>query len=136
MHADPAAARVRHSLDRLMFFPDAVFAIAITLLVIDRCVPEHLTSWDNAGLTSALAGIGSQMIGFVLSFVVIGVFWASHYRSFGLLACSDERLLKRNLVFLFTIVPMAFPTALMSRYQPLAIAQQIYAATLFAAAVL
>ena len=136
MHADPAAARVRHSLDRLVFFSDAVFAIAITLLVIDLHVPEHLTSWDNLGLTRALAGIGSQMIGFVISFVVIGVFWASHHRSFGLLVRSDERLLRLNLVFLFTIVLMPFPTALMSRYQPLAIAQQIYTATLFAAAVL
>ena len=136
MHADPAAARVRHSLDRLVFFSDAVFAIAITLLVIDLRVPEHLTSWDNAGLTRALAGVTAQMIGFVISFVVIGVFWASHHRSFGLLACSDERLLRLNLAFLFTIVLMPFPTALMSRYQPLAIAQQIYAATLFAAVVL
>ena len=55
----------------------------------------------------------------MLSFTVVGVFWQSHHRAFGLLARSDERLLRRNLVFLFTIAIMPFPTALLSRYNGL-----------------
>ncbi len=133
--SDPAS-RTRHNLDRLVFFSDAVFAIAITLLVIDLRVPDRLPALTNAGLTQALGEIVPALIGFVLSFTVVGVFWASHHRAFGLLARSDERLLRRNLLFLFTIAIMPFPTALLSRYQPFPIAQQIYTGALFMAAML
>lgn len=133
MHAD---ARDRHNLDRLVFFSDAVFAIAITLLVIDLRVPDHLPALTNAGLSTALEEVIPPLIGFMLSFAVVGTFWASHHRAFGLLVRSDERLLRRNLVFLFTIALMPFPTALTSRYQPFPIAQQMYTGALFLAAVL
>jgi uncharacterized membrane protein len=127
-------ARARHKLDRLVFFSDAVFAIAITLLDIDLHVPDRLPALTNAGLTQALTEVVPALIGFALSFTVVGVFWVSHHRAFGLLACSVERLLRRNLVFLFTIALTLFPTGLTSHFQPFPIAQQIHTGALFLAA--
>jgi uncharacterized membrane protein len=101
--------------ERLAFFSDAVFAIAITLLVIDLRLPP-LEQLSDAGLLQALLQPFPQYIGFFVSFFVIGRFWIGHHQLFGLISGSDSTLVWRNLLFLLAIAFMPFPTALVGKF--------------------
>ena len=117
--ADSAAQRGRRALnplavagnleyDRVLFFSDAVFAIAITLLVVDIRVPDIVT--DTAQELSADKG---RIVSFAISFLVIGLFWMGHHRLFRYIAALDRRLIFINLLFLGTIAFLPYPTALL-----------------------
>ena len=118
--------RDRHQFERLVFFSDAVFAIAITLLVIDLRLPEGLGRGD-AALGHALLDLIPRYIGLVVSFFVIGRFWSGHHDAFGYLAAADGTLVWRNLLLLFGIVVMPFPTALLGGYPQSRLAIAVYA---------
>jgi len=95
-------------LERISLFSDAVFAIAITLLVIDIKWPELpeysvVTQWDRM-----LGPTVFSFAGFALSFYFIGRFWQVHLRLFRLVRQYDAGLISRNLLFLFFIVTFPF----------------------------
>jgi uncharacterized membrane protein len=103
-----------HRLERLVFFSDAVFAIAITLLIIELH-PPHLHPGDPmVDQINALLALAPSIWGFTVSFWVIGAFWAGHHRVFSLAGRWDERLIPANLWLLMAIVAMPFFTAFMS----------------------
>lgn len=104
-------------LERLILFSDAVFAIAITLLVIEIKVPEiekHIVS-DHL-LLENLSELIPKFFGFLVSFMLIGFFWILHHRMFGFVVNYTPRLLKLNLAFLFSIALMPFSTAFYGEY--------------------
>jgi uncharacterized membrane protein len=107
--------RDQFQLERLALFSDAVFAIAITLLVIEVRLPE-LHYVTEQSLLQALANLVPRYAGFVVSFFVIGRFWIAHHRLFSHLVRCDDTLVMRNLLFLFTIAFMPFPTAIIGEY--------------------
>lgn len=121
-------------LERLAFFSDAVFAIAITLLVIEVKLPPGLPTSEQA-VAQALADLIPQYIGFLVSFFVIGRFWIGHHRVFGRLKRADDGLIWRNLLFLMTIAFMPFPTAIVSHYVSTRVGVGTYAAWLTLAGV-
>jgi len=102
-------------LERLIFFSDAVFAIAITLLVIEVRVPD-LPHASDAVLGQALLDLVPKYIGFLSSFFVIGRFWMSHHQLFGMLKEADSGLIWHNMFLLMAIAFMPFPTAVLSEY--------------------
>jgi len=107
-HAD-LAHRGDPSLDRLLFFSDGVFAIAITLLSIELHVPH---GWDGtfAGLITA----GWAMFGaFLISFAVIGVLWNAHRRAFLKMTRFTSGVFVLNLLILAGIALMPFATQLL-----------------------
>ncbi len=116
-------------LERLTFFSDAVFAIAITLLVIE-IRPPVIHGASEAALQEALLGLIPNYVGFVVSFFVIGRFWLGHHRLFGQLARADDRLVFANLLLLLGIAFLPFPTAVFSEYVNLRTATFLYAAWL------
>lgn len=105
-----------HMLERLIFFSDAVFAIAITLLVIEIHVPHLERGASNIDFINALLRLTPNFIGFVISFFVIGAFWGGHHRAFGCAAHYSDRLLPANIHLLLTIAAMPFFTAFLSSY--------------------
>lgn len=112
--------------ERLAFFSDAVFAIAITLLVIEIKLPP-LAEANDVGLLQALGELTPHYVGFFVSFFVIGRFWIGHHQLFGLIKGSDSILVWRNLLFLLTIAFMPFPTAILGEFVQLRPAVCFYA---------
>jgi hypothetical protein len=102
--------------ERLVFFSDAVFAIAITLLVIEIRLPEGTAIADGRALLAALSSLLPRYLGFLVSFVVVGSFWLSHHRLFRSVRGFDERLLLLDLLFLLFVAFIPFPTAVLGRY--------------------
>ena len=97
------------SLDRLLFFSDGVFAIAITLLSIELHVPH---GWD--GTFAMLLRDSHAMLGaFAISFVVIGVLWNAHRRAFLRMVRFTQGVFVFNLMVLGGIALMPFATQLL-----------------------
>jgi uncharacterized membrane protein len=106
-------------LERLILFSDAVFAIAITLLVIEIKVPHIETNINDTIVFNELLHLIPKFFGFVVSFFVIGIYWTVHHRLFSYLINYDTKLIWLNILYLFSIALMPFTTALCSEfYQP------------------
>jgi uncharacterized membrane protein len=112
-------------LERIALFSDAVFAIAITLLVIEIKVPE-LDETTNGNLSFALGHLVPHLFSFLLSFMVIGIYWLSHHRMFNYIINYDRKLLWLNLLFLFFIALMPFSSNVYGVYGQLNTAFYIY----------
>ena len=123
----------RHSagleFDRFVFFSDAVFAIAMTLLVVGIGIP-HVAS-DN--LEHALHNKSDEILSFFISFLVIGYYWLAHHRFVAQLVTIDTGFMVLNLAYLAAIAFTPFPTALVGVYNGHTISVVLYAATLGAA---
>jgi TMEM175 potassium channel family protein len=119
-------------MDRIEFFSDAVFAIAMTLLVVSLVIP---VSTRPPTLDDAMDGLSNGLFAFALSFVVIGQFWISHHRLFRLIRRYDLALLWLNLFHLLGICFLPFPTELLGCYFGDDRAGLLYGATLTATSV-
>lgn len=111
-----SSEKMKFQLERMILFSDAVFAIAITLLIIDLKVPELEGNVTNQALTNALARLTPNIIGFLLSFLLIGLYWTVHHRLFGYVTGYTPFLLWLNLLFLLGIISLPFTTAFYSAY--------------------
>ncbi len=96
---------------RIEAFSDGVFAIAITLLVIE-IRPPHVEG--GGSLTEALAHLWPSYLGYAISFLVIGTIWANHHNRFRLISRSDHQFLFLNVLFLMCVAFIPFPTALLA----------------------
>jgi TMEM175 potassium channel family protein len=106
----------KRGLDRILFFSDAVMAIAITLLVIDLRLPENARGLAAARLGPALLELWPNYLGYLLSFFIIGHYWLSHHRLFRPIRRYDDRLAWLNLLFLFFTALLPFSTRLIGLY--------------------
>src|SRR5512138_1340720 len=113
-------------LERIVFFSDAVMAIAITLLAIDLKLPEIDPTRALTEVPRQLASIGPTFMTFFISFVVIGIYWISHHRYFAYIKRYDVRLMVLNLMFLFFIVCMPFVANLLGRYTDVPVVLVLY----------
>jgi uncharacterized membrane protein len=117
---------------RIEAFSDGVFAIAITLLVLELKVPHLEDGGAGGSLTAALLRQWPSYVALVTSFFTILVMWANHHRMFSVVRRINARFLYANglLLLLVTVVP--FPTAVLAEYfeKPGApVAAAIYAGT-------
>lgn len=108
--------RKNFQIDRMILFTDAVFAIAITLLVIDIKVPKIAENGTEQDFLNALLVEMPNFIGFMVSFFVIGLYWFLHHKIFGYVINYTNKLIWLNLVFLFSIVLLPFTTSVYSEY--------------------
>ena len=97
---------------RVEAFSDGVFAVAITLLVLDLKVPVH-----GAGSVAHQLGDGwPAYAAYLVSFMVIGIIWVNHHTLMSKLARVDRGLLFLNLLLLMTVVFIPFPTSVVAQY--------------------
>lgn len=117
-------------LERLVFFSDAVFAIAMTLLVIDVRLPELAGQVSDGELADALGELWPRIFAYALSFSVIGMYWLAHWRRYLLVQRTNEGLARLNLLLLGLVAFIPFPTSVLGQYgdRPLVVA--LYAVVL------
>jgi uncharacterized membrane protein len=125
---------VREGVARVEAFSDGVFGIAATLLVIDIKLPPDLP--DARRLVDALVGQWPGYLGYVMSFMYIGIYWAHHHNVFQHFKRTDHVFLKLNLVFLMLIAVMPFPTAVLGAYARARDERELVAAVLYNAVLL
>jgi uncharacterized membrane protein len=111
--------------ERLVFFSDAVFAIAITLFALEIRLPE-MHDPTTRELAEALIDLLPQFYGFAISFWIIGVYWLAHHRIFHYIRAYDRRLLVINLLLLMWIVLMPFSASLLGGYGSHQLAEIVY----------
>src|SRR5215510_1842501 len=105
-----------HPNTRLEAFCDGVFAIALTLLIIDIKIPASEEIRTSRELWLALKHLGPSIFAFVLSFVVILITWLNHHRFFKQVNNSSAPFVYANGLLLLSVVFMPFPTAMLGEY--------------------
>ncbi|POX55084.1 DUF1211 domain-containing protein [Streptomyces sp. Ru71] len=140
MNTEPGLPEPRSATDfstaRLEAFSDGVFAIAITLLVLDLRVPEPDSPREES-LAQALAHQWPAYFAYLVSFLVIGIIWINHHAMCALARRVDRRTLFANLFLLLTVSVIPFPTRLLATYltapdSDAHTAAAVYAATMVA----
>lgn len=96
-------------LDRIIFFSDAIFAIVMTLLILDIPVPEIAPGLAQAELPSRVLELWPKFFSYVLSFLVIGTYWLAHHGTYRYIESYDRGLMWLNLLFLLSISFVPFP---------------------------
>lgn len=120
--------------NRLEAFSDGVIAIAITLLILDIRVPK-LHNGDARELLVALAQQWPSYVGYVLSFLSIGVIWANHTQMLRYIRRNNHTLLGLNSLFLLTVALLPFATAFLAEYITGTHAEQQVAALVYGGAI-
>jgi uncharacterized membrane protein len=110
-------------LERVNGFSDAVFAVAITLLILTIAIPKV---FDTEQLGQQLVDMWPEFLGFFISFFIVGAFWIGHHSMFALLRRSTPGLLWINIVLLVFVVILPFSTDLMSEYNGSVVAVVFY----------
>jgi uncharacterized membrane protein len=118
---------------RVEALSDGVFAIVMTLLIIEMFVPEleHVETPDQ--LVPALQGLGPVIFSYVLSFIALGIFWISHHFQFHYIHRTDRVLLWLNLLLLMSVSTVPFSAALLGRHMMAQPAIILYGCNLIAA---
>ena len=114
-------------LERILFFSDAVFAIAITLLVLNIEVPDIPPDLVSEELPGRLLDLWPKLLSYVLSFLVILMFWTAHHSIFRSIKSYDRGLIWLNSLFLMFTAFLPFPTALLGEYGDQQLVVAIYA---------
>lgn len=122
------AGRDAYDVGRVLAFSDGVFAIAITLLVLTIPIPSVPSNSGNREMWSALVSVSPHLLGFAISFAVVGNMWLGHHRLLRRLERIDTRTVLLNLLLLFFICLLPFSTGVLVRSGDLAVAVDLYAA--------
>jgi len=101
-------------LERVILFSDAVFAIIITIMVLDIRLPEDIRHADVVHLRKAFIELIPKGLAYTLSFFLVAKFWLGHLKIFSHLKDYDTNLLTYNLLYLFSVSLFPFAVTLIS----------------------
>jgi uncharacterized membrane protein len=124
------------NLHRLAALTDGVFAIVMTLLVLEISIPEIAPSSVHVELSRRLLELWPKLLSYGISFIILGAFWYLHHQAFHYIKRSDSGLTWLNILFLMFIALIPFSTALFGSYGTEQLPLIIYASNLLLANVL
>ncbi|QOG04527.1 TMEM175 family protein [Flavobacterium sp. MDT1-60] len=101
---------------RIENFSDAVFAIAITLLILDLHTPDTSTIKNGTELLIFLKGEWTSYLAFTLSFFSIFIMWVNHHKIFKQIYSRNTAIMFSNGLILFLVTAVSYPTALLARF--------------------
>ncbi|MGO9256128.1 MAG: TMEM175 family protein [Bryobacteraceae bacterium] len=114
------------SVERLAALSDGVFAVAMTLLVLDLRAPTIQAIHSEQDLWNGMAALAPRLLMYVLSFMTLGIFWVGQQTQLNHLARSDRSLSWIHIVFLFAISVMPFSTTLLAQFTAYRLALLVY----------
>jgi uncharacterized membrane protein len=114
------------SVERLAALSDGVFAVAMTLLVLDLRVPATEAVHDEHGLWHALVALSPRLLMYMMSFLTLGIFWIGQQTQLNHLARSERSLSWIHIAFLFTVSITPFSTTLLAEFPQYRIALLAY----------
>ena len=109
---------------------DGIFAVALTLLVLDIRLPEGIVVTTDADLLGQLITLERHFVIYVVSFIVIGMYWINHHIQFHFVARVNRRLIWLNLGYLLLVSFLPFATDLIGDHERLILPCEIYGGTL------
>ena len=135
---DPGASAervtaLRGNPERVLTFTDGVFAIIITILVLDVRVPENL---GEASLAASLEDVAPTLVAWLISFLITGMYWVWHRDVFVLVRAVNRDVVWLNLLFLVPVALIPFASSLIGQYDRSPVALRTYGAVLVAASVM
>jgi uncharacterized membrane protein len=104
------------SLERLAALSDGIFAVAMTLLVLDLHVPAAELIHSEGALWRALASMMPQLVSYIMSFITLGIFWHGQQAQLHYFSRGDRHLSWIHIAFLFTVSIMPFSTRLLAEF--------------------
>jgi len=114
------------SIERLAALSDGLFAVAMTLLVLDLRAPAAEAVHSDRELAAALLGLAPRLLVYLMSFLTLGIFWVGQQTQFNHMARSDRDYSWLQLGFLFAVSLMPFSTALMAEFVGFRVALLLY----------
>jgi uncharacterized membrane protein len=114
------------SVERLAALSDGVFAVAMTLLVLDLHVPASGAIHTELGLWGALVALSPSLITYFMSFLTLGIFWVGQQTQLNRFARCDRNLAWIHLGFLLAVTLMPFSTALLAAFSTYRLALVAY----------
>jgi uncharacterized membrane protein len=114
--------QLKGALERITFFSDGVMAIAVTLLIIEMIIPAV----NPEEVVPELLNLLPKFLSHVISFFIIASYWVTHHRIFTYISKYDSKLLWFNLLFLFFVSFLPFPSALLGQYSSIPLVIIIY----------
>ena len=119
------------NLDRLAALSDGIFAVSMTLLVLDLHVPSAAQVSGERALLEALFALGPQWVTYAMSFLTLGIFWAGQQTQLNHLAEGTRDLTWIHLGFLFATMALPFTTRLLAEFIAYRVALGIYWLNIF-----
>jgi uncharacterized membrane protein len=116
---------------RLESLSDGIFATVMTVLVLSLSIPTIFNA-NNPEVTSYVLGLGPTVLSYVMSFLILAVFWVRHHNIFHFISRVDNSLIWLNMLFLLSIGFVPFSTDLIGRFWNTEIATVIYGSNLIA----
>ena len=104
------------NVERLAALSDGIFAVAMTLLVLDLRVPATEAVRSERDLWHALAALSPQIVMYMMSFMTLGIFWVGQQTQLNYLARSNRSLAWIHIVFLFAVTITPFSTRLLAEF--------------------
>jgi uncharacterized membrane protein len=117
------------SKSRIETLTDGIFAVAMTLLVLDVSVPQissHSVSVVGTELITRLFDLWPKIFSYGISFVILAIYWMGHHRQFHYIKHSDRSLIWINILFLMAICLLPFSTSLIGEYREQQISIFVY----------
>jgi uncharacterized membrane protein len=121
-----------HPTSRIEALSDGVFAIAMTLLVLDLKIPAGVTP---ESLSQTLLNMWTQFAAYIVSFLVLAVYWVGHHNQFHWIHRTDRTLLWINILFLMSIAFVPFSASLLASYNETITATLVYGANVICAGI-
>ena len=119
--------------DRVKAFTDGVFAIIITILVLEIGVPPELA---EQSLRDAIGETGPELLAWVISFLIVGMYWVWHRDLFNQVRFVNRDVVWLNLLFMMPVALIPFAASVLGEYHDESIALHLYGAVLIATALL
>lgn len=123
-----------YATNRVEAFSDGVFAIIVTLLVLELHVPDLILP-SSASLLSALNGLAPKFIIYAIGFINITVYWINHHQLFSVLKKTDVGFLWLNCLLLLILAFVPFPTAMLGTYPHQIVAVALFGSVMILAAI-